>query len=244
MKIQANRVIKWLCLFLLILIVGFTYASVNYGEPENSSEETSAEQISKQILRFHVIANSDSEEDQQLKMIIKNEIIKYLEAVPMGSLNETRTYLEENLVELEEIAAGIIEDNGYSYTAAASIENCYFPTKAYGDLTFPCGYYDALRIEIGEAEGKNWWCVLYPPLCFVDATHSVVPETSKELLKGLLDEKTYQELENSGSEDIQEILTENGYSDTIILDEDTSAAGGQDVQVRFKIAEWWDSLWD
>ena len=70
--------------------------------------------------------------------------------------------------------------------------NCYFPDKTYGDITFPNGYYDALRIEIGEAKGHNWWCVLYPNLCFVDAVHAVVPDEGKEELKEVLDEEEYE----------------------------------------------------
>ena len=73
-----------------------------------------------------------------------------------------------------------------------SVVNCYFPDKTYGDVTFPRGYYDALRIEIGKAEGENWWCVLYPNLCFLDSVHAVVPEEGKDKLKNVLDEEEYE----------------------------------------------------
>ena len=70
----------------------------------------------------------------------------------------------------------------------------YFPMKSYGDITFPAGYYDALRVTIGRAEGKNWWCVLFPNLCFVDVVHGVVPEESKQQLENILTEEEYESL--------------------------------------------------
>ena len=89
------------------------------------------------------------------------------------------------------IADRIIKENGYTYTASASIEKGYFPLKVYGDLSLPPGEYEALRVELGSAAGQNWWCIMFPPLCFVDSTYSVVPESSKDELKYLLTDDEY-----------------------------------------------------
>ena len=105
------------------------------------------------------------------------------------------------------------------------LEPWYFPTKVYGDLTFPCGTYEAFRIVIGDGAGKNWWCVLYPSLCFVDATWGVVPEESKEELRTILDEDTYAALQ-----------TEDRSAS------DTSDSSPKEVRVRFRLIEWLEGL--
>jgi len=86
----------------------------------------------------------------------------------------------------------VIQEEGYDYPVIAEVTTCDFPDKTYGDITFPSGRYEALRIEIGEANGQNWWCVLYPNLCFIDAVHAVVPEEGKKDLKKVLQEDTYE----------------------------------------------------
>ena len=86
-----------------------------------------------------------------------------------------------HLNEFKEIALSTIKENGYNYDVNISIDNVFFPTKTYGDISLPEGYYDALRIKIGKAEGKNWWCVMFPPLCFVDVTSGIVPDDSIDI---------------------------------------------------------------
>ena len=107
-----------------------------------------------------------------------------------------------HLNEFKEIALSTIKENGYNYDVNISIDNVFFPTKTYGDISLPEGYYDALRIKIGKAEGKNWWCVMFPPLCFVDVTSGIVPDDSKELLKENLSQEEYDLICNGNSEDL------------------------------------------
>ena len=107
------------------------------------------------------------------------------------SVQETKEWAQVHLSEIEEVSQRVLEQEGYDYPVRASVMKCQFPEKSYGDITFPEGEYDALRIEIGEAKGQNWWCVLYPNLCFIDAVHAVVPEEGKRDLKRVLDEDTY-----------------------------------------------------
>lgn len=150
--------------------------------------------MAKDVFRFHVLANSDSEEDQALKMRVKEKVIQYMkEELPHSdNAKMTKDWAKAHIDEVEQVAAQVIEEDGYDYSVAAEVTDCYFPDKTYGDVTFPKGEYEALRIEIGEAKGQNWWCVLYPNLCFIDAVNAVVPEEGKEELKEVLDEEEYE----------------------------------------------------
>ena len=109
----------------------------------------------------------------------------------MSSKKEVLCFIQENIEEIKSIAENTIIENGYNYTVKVSIGNFAFPTKSYGDITFPAGFYDALKIEIGKAEGQNWWCVMFPPLCFVDVSSGIVPDESKEILKENLSTEEY-----------------------------------------------------
>lgn len=150
--------------------------------------------MADEVFRFHVLANSDSEEDQALKMKVKENVIAYMkEQLPESeSVEMTKTWAENHIEEIKAVAEKTLHKEGCDDSVTVEVTNCYFPDKTYGDVTFPKGRYDALRIEIGEAKGQNWWCVLYPNLCFIDAVHAVVPDEGKEELKEVLDEEEYE----------------------------------------------------
>ena len=175
-------------------IVGVLIAILITGLLVNAKKNEMQDELARQVFRFHVLANSDSEEDQALKMKVKEEIITYMkqELPESDSAETTKKWARENLVQIEDMAAGIIAEEGYEYSVKAEVTTCDFPDKSYGDITFPAGEYEALRIEIGQAKGQNWWCVLYPNLCFIDAVHAVVPDEGKEDLKEVLEEDTYE----------------------------------------------------
>ena len=97
---------------------------------------------------------------------------------------------------IAKIALKTIKDNGYNYNISVEIGNFSFPTKTYGDITLPSGNYDALRVKIGEAKGQNWWCVMFPPLCFIDISSGIVPEESKNSLKDSMTEEEYSLISN------------------------------------------------
>ena len=160
----------------------------------NAKKSEMQGELAEQVFRFHVLANSDSEEDQALKMKVKEAIIAYMkqELPESDSVETTKKWARVNLVQIEQVAAEIIAEEGYEYSVKAEVTTCDFPDKTYGDITFPAGEYEALRIEIGQAKGQNWWCVLYPNLCFIDAVHAVVPEKGKDELKEVLEEDTYE----------------------------------------------------
>ena len=97
-----------------------------------------------------------------------------------------------NLDKIQKVAEKVVLDNGYDYNVTVEIGNFAFPTKHYGDISLPAGFYDALKIEIGEAKGENWWCVMFPPLCFVNVTSGIVPDDSKEYMKENLSDEEYR----------------------------------------------------
>jgi stage II sporulation protein R len=152
--------------------------------------------IAEDIIRFHVIANSDSAEDQALKLTVKDTLVESLEPFlnDTDTITQARTVISGKLTYLQEIAEETVSQYGYSYPVKVTLEESYFPLKIYGEYTFPAGTYEALRVQIGTAEGKNWWCVMFPPLCFVDETYSIVDEESGETLKHLLTEEEYNTL--------------------------------------------------
>ena len=156
--------------------------------------KVSQEELAGEVLRFHVLANSDGEEDQQLKLKVKENVLLYMKKhLPEDAdLSETRNWVRENLKQLEGEAEKTLLEENSSDTVNAKLENVMFPKKTYGDVTFPAGEYEALQIEIGEAKGQNWWCCLYPNLCFIDAVHAVVPEEGKQELENVLDEDSYE----------------------------------------------------
>lgn len=153
------------------------------------------EKLAEEVLRFHILANSDSEEDQALKMEVKEAVLDWMEGAAPDEMDvtETKLWLKQHSDELEELCENEIRKRGYDYPVSAAVTTCYFPEKSYEDMTFPEGNYEALRIEIGAAEGHNWWCVLYPNLCFAKAVRVVVPE-EKETETGqeqMLTEEAY-----------------------------------------------------
>ena len=150
--------------------------------------------ISDKVLRFHVLANSDSEADQNLKLAVRDAVGSFMQEklTAVENLEECELVVRQSLGEIEEAAAETIAENGYDYDVTAELEHTSFPVKKYGSYTFPAGDYEALRIVIGEGNGHNWWCVLYPNLCFLDKTCAVVSDEGKEDLKGVLTDEEYQ----------------------------------------------------
>lgn len=183
---------RYFCLLLLVGIISIV--SLNSLTARNSYNIQKG--IAEEVIRFHVVANSNSKQDQELKLNIKDYVTKELEPLlkDINSVNGARDVLEDNISSIESMANEIIYKNGFDYSAKASLEYDYFPLKVYGDIALPPGEYETVRIDIGSASGRNWWCIMFPPLCFVDSTHSIVPESSKEQLSDVLTEEEYDEL--------------------------------------------------
>lgn len=155
--------------------------------------------LADSVFRLHVIANSDSQEDQNLKYKVRDSLIEYMNTLvnPSYSKDDVIKIAKEHLNEFKNIAQNVIKENGFDYPVNVEIGNFAFPSKTYGDISFPSGFYDALKVEIGESKGQNWWCVMFPPLCFVDVTSGVVPEESKENLEDNLGTEEYDIISES-----------------------------------------------
>lgn len=188
-KCDKNNKAGWV--FILAATIMLVIAG---GRLYSDSEERQLQKgIASNIIRFHVRAESDSKEDQWLKLQVKEVVLAYISPVlsKSQSVDESRQLLYNESENIRNVAAATLRSLGDESDVNVYFENCYFPMKTYGDMTFPPGEYEAFRVDIGEAQGKNWWCVLYPPLCFVDAVYGEVPEESKEELKGVLTEEEY-----------------------------------------------------
>lgn len=186
MVIKKNYYIK--CFFIMIFLgtLLFIFNSALY------SKWVSAE-LSEDVLRLHVIANSNSKEDQEIKYIVRDAILNYMNTLLTKDVTkqEAILILNENLSNFKSLAIETLNKNGFSYSVKIEVGNFNFPTKHYGDVSLPAGYYDALKITLGEGNGENWWCVMFPPLCFVSIDNGTVPDESKEILQKNLTEESY-----------------------------------------------------
>lgn len=172
---------------LFILFFSFVFISAK------SYANNVLDDLSGNFFRLHILANSDSDEDQNLKLKVRDNIIKYMNQLSYDGLTkqDAINLTCSNLNNFKQIAEKTIIDEGYDYSVNLEIGNFYFPTKEYGNISLPAGYYDALKIEIGNANGKNWWCSLFPPLCFVDISAGVIDEESEEFLKENLSDEEF-----------------------------------------------------
>ena len=173
---------------LLILLILYTFVSAFYYSNAVCSD------ISDSVFRLHVIANSDSPADQNLKYIVRDSIIDYMNEISSSatSKEEVLQIAKSNISEIQSIAINTVRKEGYDYSVNVEVGNFVFPKKTYGDITFPPGFYDALKVEIGEAKGQNRWCVMFPPLCFVDVTSGIVPDESKLKMQENLSQEEYK----------------------------------------------------
>lgn len=200
-RVPIGRRVRLAILAAAFLTAGFVCGMMFYKQ-ELTARARTQQHLAQEVLRFHVLANSDSEEDQALKLKVRDAVLSYLETeMPDAAVSEndmdveqTKEWMRAHVDEIEKIGSGVVAKAGYDYPVNAAVTTCYFPDKTYGDVTFPAGNYEALRIEIGAAKGHNWWCVLYPGLCFMDATNAVVPDEGKEKLKNVLTEKEYSQV--------------------------------------------------
>lgn len=182
--------IKAVALVLIVILCGAAFTRVMQVEAKANAVQ---EKLSGEVFRFHVIANSDSEEDQELKMKVKEAVVAYMRETLSGAENaaEAKAWAIRHKEELVRVSEEVLRAEGCSDKVTAEVVRCEFPDKTYGDITFPAGWYDALRIRIGKAQGHNWWCVLYPNLCFMDSVHAVIPKEGKDELQSVLTDEEY-----------------------------------------------------
>mgnify|MGYP000704415601 CR=1 FL=1 len=171
----------------LVLIISIIYILNSY----LTAQEAYMDGIRDEIIRFHVRANSDSEEDQALKLKVRDKILKETKYLlkESKSIDETRSIMKNNLDNIKYIAQKVLEDEGENYNVNVTFGIERFPTRKYGNLVFPAGEYEALVVEIGEGKGQNWWCVMFPPLCFVDITNGTPAHVEEDLMEVLSEEE-------------------------------------------------------
>lgn len=189
-------------LFIILFLGLFLLSAKSYAN-------TVSKDLANNFFRLHILANSDSKKDQELKLKVRDRIIDYMNNHNFNSKQDAIYYVENNLSELYKIAENTIIDNGYNYSVNIEIGNFYFPTKYYGNISLPAGFYDGIKIEIGNAKGQNWWCSLFPPLCFVDISSGIV--------------------ENNDLNELEEELSDEEFS---LITEQNS-----DIKFKFKIIE-------
>ena len=186
LKLCNHSKVKMVIILTFLFFVYTTICAISYANDVSTD-------IADSVFRLHVIANSDSEVDQNLKYIVRDDLLEYMNTLCTNctSKEDAITIANEHIEDFKEIALNTIKAQGFDYSVNVSIGNFEFPTKHYGDISLPAGYYDALKVEIGEAKGQNWWCVMFPPLCFVDASSGIVPEESKEDLENSLTDEEF-----------------------------------------------------
>ena len=190
--------VKMVFILSFLLFAYTTICAVSYCEDVSSN-------IANSVFRLHVIANSDDKEDQDLKYIVRDNLIKYMNDLckDCESKESAIELAKTHQNEFYTIADDTIKENGYDYPVKIEIGNFEFPTKHYGDISLPAGFYDALKVEIGEAKGQNWWCVMFPPLCFVDISSGVVPDDSKQIMEDSMSEEEFALVSDNSNPEIK-----------------------------------------
>ena len=212
LNLWKNPKVKMVIILSILLFLYTTICAFSYAQNVSSD-------IANSVFRLHVLANSDSEEDQELKYKVRDDLLSYMNeiCVDCTTKEEAIRRVTVHQDDFKQIALNTIQEEGYSYDVKINIGNFEFPTKNYGDISLPAGYYDALRVEIGEAKGQNWWCVMFPPLCFVDISSGIVPEESKEVLENNLSEEEFALVSEDSDGQIQfkfkllEFFNQNGF---------------------------------
>lgn len=187
-------------IIMLIAAAIFTNTIYLQNKTVSANNETLEQSYKEKLIRFHVLANSDSPKDQELKLKVRDKVIdsmndKFKES---SSIEETRQIVLDNIEEMKATAKEVINEEGKDYPVDIKLEPYQFPTKTYGKFTLPAGEYEAVRVLIGEAKGANWWCVMFPPLCFVDTGNATVDKETEQTMKEHLTQEEYNEISTQG----------------------------------------------
>jgi len=171
--------------------------------------------ISDNVIRFHVRASSDSNADLVLKEYVRTQVLAEFESLLSSNtcINETRAVLTERLDDITTFAQSVVSTAGFDHQVTAQMSHMFFPTQFYGSIAFPPGEYEAVKIIIGEGTGSNWWCLMFPPLCYVDMTAT---DSGRRQLKDTVSNESFR------------LLTHQEEQNTNLM-------------VRFRVVEWWQN---
>ncbi|MFA5523481.1 MAG: stage II sporulation protein R [Tissierellales bacterium] len=208
MRFIKNR--KWILIASIIIVALAAFANYIF-----SLEDSLV--FKNKLIRLHVLANSDSPEDQELKLKVRDKIIASMnhKLKDSSSIGETREIVKNNIEEIKELALEEIKLNGKEYDIGVSLDNQDFPTKSYGGFTLPAGEYEALRVVIGDGKGQNWWCVMFPPLCFIDVTNGLTDGKTKEELRKVLTEKEFNFITSAKDQGETPIILKSKFLDLL-----------------------------
>ncbi len=186
-------------LFIILCMLTVFAAGIAHAT-ERKNADPLQPAIAEKILRFHVLANSDASDDQKVKLQVRDAVGQMLEQKleNVSDRAQTEQVVQDHMDEIVETAENTLRKNGYTYGVRARLANVDFPVKTYGDYTFPAGKYRALQITLGKGKGHNWWCVLYPNMCFQGSVYEVVDESSEEALREVLTQEEYADVFDSG----------------------------------------------
>lgn len=212
----------------VLIFNGCQSIAINTKESSLELTELNYDDIKDKLIRFHVIANSDTDEDQNLKLKVRDKVVEALseKLSNVNSLEEAENVLEENIDYVNEIAKEVIEENNYTYEVTTMLSYENFPDKVYGDYVFPQGNYEAFRVIIGEGKGQNWWCVMFPSLCFVDESKNSVDSSDLK--------EEIENIEPKNNETINEDKEKNKESSNV----------NNGVKFKFKIVEVINNIFD
>lgn len=194
----TKKGIQYILISLIIILAVIT--GKQYEERQRFQES-----IAEKIIRFHVIANSDSEEDQALKLKVRDAVGVHMGEIlkAVDSREGCEAAIAEHMEEIRAAAEKVILEEGYNYAVAVSLADVEFPVKTYGSYTFPAGTYEALELTIGAGTGHNWWCVMYPNMCFSGSVYEVVDENAQESLKEVLTPEEYEAVFSEGDYEVR-----------------------------------------
>ncbi|MBM7605309.1 stage II sporulation protein R [Metabacillus crassostreae] len=211
-----------LALIYIILLFAGAIANV-YKEPVAATSTDEPVVIPDEAIRLRILANSNSDEDQELKRKIRDEVNKEITewVEELTSVEAARKLIQSRLPEIESIVEDVLEKENMQQSYSVDFDNVSFPTKLYGNFIYPAGDYEAILISLGEAKGANWWCVLFPPLCFLDFSNGEAVASAEET-----EEK--QVAENDQAE-----------ASSLVIDEEEEK---EEVEVKFFLVEWIEGI--
>lgn len=180
-----------------IMVANSYDTKASYDDLENNNNVNQEEDVlGNNLIRFHVRANSNSDVDIALKYMVRDKVLAEIEEglKACETKDEAKEYLTENLELIKVVAEEALSEEGYNYSVKAYLTNDYFPIRQYGDMVLPAGYYEALRIDIGLANGENFWCLLYPTMCVPVEAGGVITQDGQQEIKESLTSEQYDKL--------------------------------------------------
>lgn len=201
MKQYIKRIAVVFVLSLICMAGAFGKTAYANATDTSDTDSELQEEIADKVLRFHIRANSDTDQDQAIKLKVRDKVAEYLQdkLKDVDTKDEAIEVVQEHMDDIISVAKKELEAEGEDLDVTASITTDYFPEKTYGIYTFPAGNYEALIVSLGAAKGHNWWCVMYPNLCFVDGVYEEPEEESEKLKDDLTEDEYNSLLDNNGS---------------------------------------------